>query len=188
MKLPRGRLQRRRVVGDLATPLQNALEAGLTGYCRLESQDALLLEAEGVGVLTFEDGLPRAAYHTGTDAGGPAALADIAVSGPYRIELYELEADALAEVHAADDLTVPPDMPAGRLAGDADLADRTRERAPAGAMDREAEEPADEPGAVEAFLADEEKIAAIQERAHEEAERRAREWGLADLAEGEPTR
>jgi hypothetical protein len=179
MKLPRGRLERRRVVDDLATPLANALEAALTGYCRLESQDELLLAADGVGVLTFEEGVPMAAYHTGTDTGGPAALADIAASGPYRIERFALPAEALREVHAAADLTVPPAMPARRLAGNGALADRTEARAPAGALERdEGGRDPDEPGAVEAFLADEAKIEAIQERAREEAERRAAEWGF----------
>ena len=179
MKLPRGRLERRRAVSDLATPLANALDAELTGYARLESQDALLLAGDGVGVLTFEDGVPMAAYHTGTDEGGPAALAAIAASGPYRVELFALEAATLAEVHAATDLTVPPTMPARRLAGDAALADRTLEAAPTGALDRAGEEAtSDEPGAVEAFLADEAKIEAIQERAREEATRRAEEWGF----------
>lgn len=178
MKLPRGRLQRRRVVSDVATPLANALDAELTGYARLESQDALLLSADGVGVLTFEAGIPVVAYHTGTDAGGPAALADIAVSGPYRIELFELDAETLEDVHAAEDLTVPPGMPARRLAGDPALAERTRERAPAAARTREADSTTDAPGAVEAFLADQAKIEAIQQRAREEAERRAVEWDL----------
>lgn len=178
MKLPRGRLQRRRVVSDVATPLANALDAELTGYARLESQDALLLSADGVGVLTFEAGIPVVAYHTGTDAGGPAALADIAVSGPYRIELFELDAETLADVHAAEELTVPPGMPARRLAGDPALAERTRERSPAAASAREAESTTGTPGAVEAFLADEAKIEAIQQRAREEAERRAVEWDL----------
>lgn len=189
MKLPRGRLQRRRVVSDLATPLANALDRGLTGYCRMESQDALLLSAEGVGVLTFEAGVPVVAYHTGTDAGGPEALADIAVSGPYRIELFELEGEALAAVHDAEDLRVPPAMPARRLAGDQTLADRTRRRAAASGLDRAdtGEAGDDGPGAVEAFLADEEKIAAIQERARAEAERRAAEWGLEDAID-DPTR
>ena len=179
MKLPRGRLQRRRVVSDVATPLANALDTALTGYARLESQDALLLSADGVGVLTFEEGIPVVAYHTGTDTGGPAALADIAVSGPYRIELFELDAETLADVHAAEELTVPPGMPARRLAGDPALADRTRERSPAAARAREADATTtDAPGAVEAFLADEAKIEAIQQRAREEAERRAVEWDL----------
>lgn len=184
MKLPRGRLERRRVVSDLATPLANALEAELTGYCRLESQDALLLEAEGVGVLTFEDGVPMSAYHTGTDAAGPAALADIAVSGPYRIELFALSEADLGAVHAADGLRVPPAMPARRLAGDRDLADRTRERAPGDVLDRASEDGGAEASAVEAFLADEDRIEAIQARAREEAERRAAEWGLDDVAGG----
>ena len=73
MKLPRGRLVRRRVVADPATPLATALDEGLTGYVRLESQDALLLDGDGLGVITFSDGVPRAAYHTGTDRGGPPA-------------------------------------------------------------------------------------------------------------------
>jgi hypothetical protein len=179
MKLPRGRLQRRRVVSDLGTPLAKALDTGLTGYVRLESQDALLLSADGVGVLTFEEGVPVVAYHTGTDAGGPAALADIAVSGPYRIGLFELDAAELAAVHEAEELRVPPGMAARRLAGDSDLADRTRERTLDISLDTGPDRTATEgPGAVEAFLADEAKIEAIQERAREEAERRAVEWGL----------
>lgn len=176
MKLPRGRLQRRRVVSDLATPLTQALDGRITGYCRLESQDALLLSASGVGVLTFSAGVPVVAYHTGTDTGGPAALADMAVSGPYRVGLYALEANALEAVHGTEDLTVPPAMPARRLAGDTGLADRTRERADA--IGREAKPATAAPGAVEAFLEDEERIAAIRERAREEAERSAAEWGF----------
>jgi hypothetical protein len=178
MKLPRGRLQRRRVVSDLATPLRHALEDRLTGYCRLESQDALLLSADGVGVVTFDAGVPAAAYHTGTDAGGAEALADIAVAGPYRIELFELDDGALDAVHGADDLSVPPTMPARRLAGDPDLADRTAARATDGAAAHQ--DPA-EPAAydaVEAFLADEDKIEAIRDRARAEAQRRASEWGF----------
>lgn len=173
MKLPRGRLLRRRVVTDPATPLVTALETDLTGYARLESQDALLLDADGVGVLTFADGVPGAAYHTGTDAAGSAALADIAVAGPYRLELFELPGETLETVHEADDLRVAPGAPAERLAGDPDLAARTREAAPA-------DRPTDDAGAgaVVAFLEDEQKVEAIRERAREEAERRAAEWDL----------
>jgi len=189
MKLPRGVLQRQRVVADLATPLSNALDAELTGYARLESQDALLLAADGVGVLTFDAGVPAVAYHTGTDAGGPAALADLAVAGPYRIELFELEQAALEQVHEAGDLRVPPGMPAERLAGDPDLADRTRAAAPARAVGTDEGVPgADEPGAVEAFLDDEAKIAAIRERARDEAQRRAAEWGFEDVSRGDAGR
>lgn len=179
MKLPRGRLQRRRVVADLATPLANALDAGLTGYATLESQDALLLSADGVGILTFEDGIPAVAYHTGTDEGGPPALAAVAGGDPYRLELFELDRSELARFHEVRAFLVPPGMPAERLAGDPALADRTRREAP---DDRERRVPDrdadDQPGAVEAFLADEAKIAAIRERAREEAERRAEEWGF----------
>lgn len=179
MKLPRGRLQRRRVVEDLGTPLANALDAELTGYATLESQDALLLSAEGLGVVTFEAGVPVVAYHTGTDEGGPAALAAVAGGGPYRLELFELDPADLAPIHDAADLLVPPGMPAERLAGDPALADHTLEAAPAERR-RAAPDPdeSDRQGAVEAFLADEEKIEAIRERAREEAERRAEEWGF----------
>lgn len=184
MKLPRGRLQRRRVVEDLATPLSNALDVGLTGYARLESQAELLLSSGGIGVVTFDVGVPVVAYHTGTDVGGPAALADMAVAGPYRIELFELPTATLEPVHAAADLRVPPEMPAERLAGDPDLADRTRTAAPERAVTADELPPTgDEPGAVEAFLEDEEKIEAIQSRAREEATRRAEEWGIPDALE-----
>ena len=174
MKLPQGQLVRKRVVADPGTPLVNALDAELTGYARLESQDALLLDADGVGVLTFESGVPVVAYHTGTDAAGSAALADIAVAGPYRLELYELGHGVLEDVHATEELRVPPDGPADRLAGDPGLAERTREAAP----DWRVEDTNEETGAVVAFLEDEEKVERIRERAREEAEQRAAEWDL----------
>jgi hypothetical protein len=178
MKVPRGSLVRRRVINNPGTVLETALEAGLTGYARLESQDALLLDGEGVGVLTFLDGIPTAAYHTGSERGGPPALADLAVDGPYRLELFELDEGALTEVHDASDLRVPPGMPAERLAGAPSLADRTRTVAP---DDRAGDAPADperNPGAVEAFLEDEETITAIREQARAEARERAAEWDL----------
>jgi len=177
MKLPSGRLVRQRVIEVPGTALANALDAELTGYARLESQDRLLLDADGVGVLTFESGVPVVAYHTGTDAGGPAALADIAVPGPYRLELYELDGESLAPIHDASDLRVPPGSPAERLAGDPALAERTRARAPPERL----EDADDEPGAVESFLEDEQKIEAIREQAREEARARAEEWGFADV-------
>lgn len=177
MKLPRGRLLRQRVVTNPATALDGALDAGLTGYARLSSQDALLLDADGVGVLTFEDGIPVSAYHTATDNAGPSALADIAVAGPYRLELYELDAEELTAVHETESFRVGPGTPAERLAGDADLAARTRERAPEEWVERESS-PGDGTSAVEAFLDDEERIEEIRQRAREEAEQRATEWGL----------
>lgn len=178
MKLPQGRLVRKRVVDDPGTALANALETELTGYARLESQDALLLDADGVGVLTFENGIPVVAYHTGTDNGGQEALADIAVSGPYRLELYELTADVLSDVHSTESLRVPPGIPAERLAGDPALADRTRDAASDTRREAERTSAGNDSSAVESFLDDEEKIAAIQERAREEAQQRAAEWNL----------
>ena len=180
MRLPRGTLLRSRVVADPATALATALDRELTGYAVFEPQDALLLDAEGKGVLTFEAGVPVLAYHTGTDRGGPNALADLAVPGPYRAELYELAGDALDEAHETAELRVPPAMAADRLAGDPELAERTRRAAPPerrGGSDEAGEEPL---SAVEAFLDDEEKISAIRERAREEARERAAEWGLDD--------
>ena len=177
MKLPQGRLRRRRVVTDLATPLESALDSELTGYVRLRSQDALLLDAEGVGVLTFEDGIPVLAYHTGTDCGGVDALADIAVAGPYRIELYELDGEVLTEIHDEPTLAVEPGMPAEQLTGDVELAQRTRDKAPDDRLEA-ATELSSELDAVEAFLEDEDRISNIREAARQEAQTRAAEWGF----------
>jgi len=176
MRLPQGNLLRRRVVADLSTPLSHALELSLTGYARLESGDALLLDADGVGVITFQRGVPVVAYHTGADSGGEAALADIAVTGPSRVELHELDADSLAEIHDAAELRVPPGLPAERLAGDASLAERIRKSAPASRR-RDGSE-SSETAAVEAFLEDEARIADIRERARDRATARATEWGF----------
>ncbi len=176
MRLPRGRLVRQRVVADAATPLSAALDTGLTGYARLESQDSLLLDGDGAGVVTFESGIPAAAYHTGTDSTGINALDDIAVAGPHRLELYELDADRLASVNEMPELAIPPGMPAERLAGDPALADRTREAAPAERMCDTDEESTT--AAVEAFLEDDDRIESIRERAREEAKRRAEEWNF----------
>lgn len=174
MKLPRGRLVRSRVVDDPATALATALDRSLTGYAVVEPQETLLLGGSARGVLTFEDGVPVVAYHTGTDRGGPSALGDLAMPGPYSVDVYRLDPDVLAPVHDADPLRVPPGMPADRLAGDPELADRTRERAADDGAATTDEDP------VVAFLDDAEKVAAIQRRAREEAERRAAEWGLDD--------
>lgn len=177
MKLPQGRLVRERVVTDLGTVLTTALESQLTGYARLESQEALLLDAEGVGVLTFDAGVPTVAYHTGTESGGAGALADIAVAGPYRLSLYELPAESLVDIHDTESLCLSPGLPAERLAGDPELAERTRTAAPSERQEKE-RAATDEGGAVEAFLEDEETIATIQERAREQARERADEWNL----------
>lgn len=173
--LPPGSLVRSRVVDDPADALAAALDRELTGYAVLEPQDALLLDADGAGVVTFEDGVPVAVHHTGTGRGGSNALADLAVPGPYSVELRELPADELPESHT--DRRVPPGMAADRLAGDPRLAERTRAAAPPERRgdDEEGDESMD---AVEAFLEDDEKIDAIRERAREEARSRAERWGL----------
>jgi hypothetical protein len=174
MKIPRGELVRSRVVSDPAVALESALDRELTGYAVLEPQDSLLLDRGTTGVVTFEDGVPVLAYDMESDAGGPDALADLAVPGPYRVELYELDPTDLAEAHDTPELSVPPGTPAERLAGDPELADRTRDAAP-----KERLRDDDPASPVEAFLADEEKIAAIREQAREEATQKAEEWGLA---------
>ncbi|MFB6163956.1 MAG: hypothetical protein ABEJ31_02250 [Haloarculaceae archaeon] len=186
MKLPGGRLLRSRVVDGPGAALSAALECRLTGYAVLEPQDSLLLSGEARGVVTFDDGVPVLAYHTGTDRGGPPALADLAVPGPYRMRLVALPAAAVADLHDTPEVAVPPGMPAERLAGDPDLAARTRERAPPARIDRPTTEGSDDPAgrsAVEAFLDDEDKIDAIREQARAEARKRAAEWGFDEICE-----
>ena len=183
MKLPRGQLVRSRVVSTPGTALAGVLDRELTGYAVLEPQDALLLDGDGRGVVTFEDGVPVLAYHTGTDRGGTAALADLVVPGPYSVDVFELPPEELAPIHDTPELAVPPGMPAERVAGDRRLADRTRERAQRldlDTPDTPSADCADGDDAVAAFLEDDEKIDAIREQAREEAQRRAREWGLED--------
>lgn len=170
MNVPTGDLLRSRVVADARAPLEAALDRRLTGYAVVSPTDALDPERDGV-VLTFEAGVPVVAYHVGSDRGGPAALGALATPGPYRVELYESNADDLDPVHAVDELRVAPGSPAERVAGAPHLADRTRRAAPAD-RDASGQDP------VEAFLADEERIEAIREEARAEAERRAEEWGF----------
>ncbi|WP_297885448.1 hypothetical protein [uncultured Halorubrum sp.] len=180
LTIPRGTLLRSRVVSDVGTTLSRALDRGLTGYATLVPQETLLLSGEARGVLTFEDGVPVLAYNTVTDSGGPDALAELAVPGPYRVELYAVDADGLAAAHREDALRVAPDAAATELADDAALADRTREAAPADRL----RDDADEDDAVAAFLADDERIEAIREQARSEARDRAAEWGLDDALDG----
>jgi hypothetical protein len=185
--LPEGTLLRSRVDPDPAAPLSAALDRELTGYAVLEPQDALLLDADGAGLLVFEAGVPRFAYHTGTDRAGPAALNDLVAPGPYDVELRELPAETLAEFDGLErsDCGIPPGMAADRLAGDPDLAERTRTAAPpewredGGSGDGDGDGgDSGELDAVEEFLEDDEQIAEIRERAREEARERAEKWGL----------
>jgi hypothetical protein len=180
MNLPGGHLEKSRVVADPRDVLAAALDRSITGYAVFESQDALLLDADGRGIVAFEDGVPTRAVHTGTGRGGPPALADLAVPGPYHVELYAAEALVLPGT-ASDE--IPPGMAAERLAGDPALARSTRRTAPTGRSSMSAsgtsESTTDRPqGAVEAFLENEEKIEAIREQARTEAQERASEWDL----------
>lgn len=183
MNLPRGDLVRSRVVDDPGGPLGTALADRLDGYLVLEPQGSLLLDEEVAGVLTLADGVPVLAYEERGDAGGRAALSTLAGPGPFRAELYAVDADAIERVHGRDDgrLAVTPGAPAERLADDPALAERTRERAPDDRLDAN-----EDPDAVTAFLADEERIETIRERAREEAEARAEEWGLTDQLADDP--
>jgi len=189
LEIPRGRLVRSRV--GVASAFEAAFSRELTGYARIEP-DSLLADGEP-GVVTFAEGVPRAAYceraagrgerrvdshepgsgdqPIKSDSRGVDALATLAGPGPCSVELYELPADALAAVHDAPEFSVPPGAPAEQLADDPALADRARERAPDDAHDGDA-------SALESFLEDEERIAAIQQEARAEAEQRAAEWGL----------
>ncbi|WP_336329005.1 MULTISPECIES: hypothetical protein [unclassified Haloarcula] len=183
MKLPRGRLDKSRVVTDPRDTLADVLDRELTGYAVFESQETLLLDGEGRGVITFTDGVPVLVYHTGTDRGGPPALADLAVPGPYHVSLYALDNADLESAHEAADLRVPPGMPAERLGGDPALADSTRRAAPDERLSAmgdgdaaTAEDGAAEQSAVEAFLDDTEKIEAIKDQARSEARERAQQW------------
>lgn len=182
LRIPRGELLRSRVVSDLGTPLSTALDRDLTGYATIVPQETLLLAGDVRGVITFESGVPVLAYNTVTDNGGGDALAELAVPGPYRVELYVVDPDALAPAHEAEPLRVSPGSVATELADDPELADRTRSVAP---DDRLAKDDADDADAVAAFLADDDRIEAIREQAREEARSRAEEWGLDDALDGD---
>ncbi|EMA61949.1 hypothetical protein [Halorubrum lipolyticum] len=182
LRIPRGDLLRSRVVSDVGTPLARALDRELTGYATLVPQETLLLEGDARGVVTFEEGVPVLAYNTVSDSGGPDALAELAVPGPYRVELYAVDDGALETAHEEDALRVAPGAAATELADDQALADRTRDAAPDERLDAGSDDDGD---AVAAFLEDDERIEAIREQARSEAAERASEWGLDDaLAEG----
>ena len=183
LHIPRGELLRSRVVSDLGTPLSTALDRALTGYATVVPQETLLLAGDVRGVITFEAGVPVLAYNTVTDNGGGDALAELAVPGPYRVELYDVASADLEPAHEADALRVAPGSVATELADDPDLAERTRSAAP---DERLAEDDADDADAVAAFLTDDERIEAIREQAREEARTRAEEWGFDDALDEDP--
>ncbi|MFB6153163.1 MAG: hypothetical protein ABEJ27_02820 [Halodesulfurarchaeum sp.] len=180
MTLPAGQPCFDRVVMSVDEPLEAALDRSLSGYGIIVPQAGLLGDGAGEGVIWFAEGVPIRARHTASGRTGSEALADIAETGPYRVRLVEV--GGLEEAAADPDLS--PGAPAERLAGNEALAERTREAAthPVGGG------PAEELDAVEAFLADTEKIEAIQRQARAEARQRATEWGLDDLAAEDPDR
>ena len=176
LRIPRGNLLRSRVVSDIGTTLSRVLDRELTGYATLVPQETLLLSGDAKGVVTFADGIPVLAYNTVTDNGGPDALAELAVPGPYRVELYAVESEGLEAAHEAETLRVAPGTPATELADDHTLADRIREAAP----DHRQDDGEEETDAVAAFLDNDDRIEAIREQAQAEARSRAEEWGLDD--------
>lgn len=181
MKVPRGRLLRSRVVSTAGTAFSTVLDDSLTGYLVFEPQDTLLLDEQGRGVVTLRNGVPMLVYHTGTDRGGVDGLADLAVPGPYKVDVFELSDEEIERLHDADELRVRPGEPAERVAGDPDLADRTRSRAREhGLLLDDGAPPDKNEDAVVSFLSDEERIEAIKRQAREDAERQASEWGLND--------
>lgn len=169
MSRPEGQTVFDRVVMTLETPLWEALETELHGYGEIVPQAGLLGDEAGHCVLWFDEGVPAGATHTATGRTDSAALADIAETGPYRVRLVET-----ADGTTIRDGDLSPAVPAEQLLGDAELARRTREIA----SPEESGGPRNELDAVEAFLADSEKIEAIQERAALEARKRAEEWGI----------
>lgn len=178
LDVPRGELLSSRVVTDIGVTFRRVLDVELTGYVVLDPQETLLLDGNARGVITFEDGVPTFAYDAVGDARGSRALAKLADPGPYRIDRYETDASALRELHRSDGAAafrVPPGAPAEQLAGDAELAEATRRRAP---DDRREVADADDPLA--AFLSDEDRVEAIRTEARAEAKRRAAEWDLDD--------
>jgi len=125
-RLPTGRLVRSRVVTDLGSVLADALDRRLDGYAVVEPQEALLLGADGAGVLGFRGGVPVGAHHAGSGRDGPAALADLAAAGPYSVELRAVEDAAALGAFDRERCRVGAATPAERLAGDQALAARTR--------------------------------------------------------------
>lgn len=176
--IPEGELCRSRTDADVGATLADVLDRRLTGYVVFEPQDSILFGDDERAVLTFESGVPVLAYYPASDAGGREAL-DALTGELFHAEMYELPAAALEAAHEVEDLRVGPTVPADALAGDETLVERTRAAAP---DDRLVD---DGGSAVEAFLADADRIESIREEARAEAQARAAEWGLNDQLDGE---
>lgn len=167
MPLP-GELVRSRVVDAPATLLAALLDRRFTGHVTLEPADALLLDGAGRAVLGFAEGIPRTAYHAGTQTDGTRALEALAGAGPFRVELYACDIQRVGEQSPGGQIA--PADPARLLAVDDALARRTAASAP------DTEPPDPSLDAVESFLADDGAINDLKERARQEAQRRAEEW------------
>ncbi len=170
-----GRLLQSRVIDEFETILETVLQEQITGYVRVEPGKTLILDAEERGVITFTDGIPMAAYHAGVDVAGDQALSKLSTLGPFRVELYAVSESRLTAIHNDHSLLVPPGRPAERLAGDPQLAERTRAMAPEQRLEQARQESED---ALTAFLEDQSRIKELREQAQTEAKRRAKQWGL----------
>ena len=186
MNISEGQLKRSQVVAEFGPVLAELLAEQLTGYSRIEPGDSVVLEADGAGVLTFNSGVPVAAYHTASDATGEAALEELSRLGPFSIEVYTASTAVLNTVQETDAALIPPERPAELLAGDPTLADRTRAQASTAQLDRTREATEE---ALISFLSDEKRIEQIRREAKQQARRRAQRWGLdAELIDEHTTR
>lgn len=167
MALP-GELVRSRVVDDPASLLAALLDRGFSGHVTLDPADALLLDGGGRAIVGFSEGIPVSASHPDSQGSGRAALEVLSGAGPFRAELYACSTAVLSERSLGD--PIDPADPAEIVAVDDALARRTAAAAP------DTDPPAPSLDAVESFLADDEAVEALQERAREEARLRAEEW------------
>lgn len=175
MQITEGQLERSQMVTDYGQVLSDLLDDELTGYSRIESGDSVVFETDGAGILTFESGVPVAAYHTADGMTGEAALEELSKIGPFYIEVYTVEATVLSSVHETAAVRVPPERPAEQLAGDPALAERTRAAASSDQLSRGRETDGE---ALLAFLNDEDRIEEIRQEAKEQAKQRAEQWNL----------
>ncbi|GGL63399.1 hypothetical protein [Halocalculus aciditolerans] len=180
-----------RVLDDPGVCLDRALADAFTGVAAFEARAALVGDASDTYDLAFEDGVPTRAAARDADAAGPPVLSRLAEAAPCRVEL---RADATRSFRS--DATVDPPAVARALDRDrlVDQYPASPESDPETGPDADESspdpdavnvgetaagaEPAESVDALEAFLADEERVDALRERAREEAVERADEWGF----------
>lgn len=180
LSIPRGRLLRSQCVPDIRAVLIAAFERELTGYTIVEPTEPPLRDEQGTVVFTYEHGLPLCVYHTESGRGGQRVLSELAAIGPYRLDLYALSTDQVRPLCERTELRVPPVLPAERLCGDPELADRVNRRLSESETIGAIEEHETTEG-VAAFLDDAAGIEAIKNAARAQAERKATEWDLDSL-------